>query len=501
MIRRSVTVRLVLTVMALESLLIACLAATVYVTSNDYFHTEFDGTLAARAEAIASLVEADAAGRPAMETPPLPISRRSPHSQHPDLYRVWTDEGRVLSESGELAAGTPTPWIQGVAQPNPGERQIFDSRWRGENYRGIWIRVPVPLSDSLSGEAPHAPTYCNIVLAISARKLHDQSEDMVDRLLIVSAVMLTLSAAFTALLVKWALRPIRRAARELESIDLANLDARPVGSQDAPREIGPFVRTLNEMLSRLAGAFRRQRNFIANASHELRTPMAVIKSTVQGALRRARSSEDYRATLDEVLEDLSRIEHLVDQLLLLARLDEGAVETTPVGSFSLWTLLSEVLVRYQGEAADAGVRLNWPQLPEVKMIGHADLADRLFDNLVSNAIRYNREGGEVTVRQWQADGQARVEVFNTGPRIPQADLTRVFDRFFRVEGSRSRDARHAATTGTGLGLSIAREIVQRHGGRIEALNVEGGVVFAVSLPLAPPERTADGRGQDRRDKG
>jgi len=297
--------------------------------------------------------------------------------------------------------------------------------------------------------------------------------------------------------VRWGLRPVRSAARQIAAITATNLGSTQLASADAPREIGPFVHALNDLLVRLADAFRQQRNFTAYASHELRTPMAVIKSTIQTCLLRQRQSADYRDALAEVLDDLIGMEHMVDQLLLLARLDAGD-EPPNREPVDLGELLADVVQYHQSLAAEADVTLAPPNTLASPVRGNRELLERMLANLVGNAIRHNRRGGQVTASSGleMQDGSpwAVVEIADTGPGIPADALNRIFDRFFRVDKSRSR-----CGGGTGLGLSIVREIVQRHGGTVTAENrPEGGALFRVRLPAlaSEPERSAVGRGPD-----
>ena len=467
MFRRSVTFRLVCAVVLLEIVLIGTVTATVYVQSAAFCTRQFDSTLEARAEAVAALVEDDN-GQLRMEEP---VHRpRHPASQpdrRPDVYWIWADDGREihgappLKDADELR-GTRRP-------PLTGQPSFFDVSRIGQSYRAVWMHWDA------SADRPA----CSVLLALSRHTLDNKISELIVSLLELSGAILVATAVLTVLLVRWGLRPFRQAAQDIQRVTAATAGLQPVGSPDAPGEIRPFLRVLNDLLARLGDAFRQQRSFTGYASHELRTPMAVIKSTIQACLMGDRSVSECREALTEVQDDLTRMEHMVDQLLVLARLD-GNVERPPVQPVELSGLLGELVQRYQSQAADAAVQLDSAHLAPATVAGQAELLDRLFGNLITNAIHHNRPGGRVVVTCENRGGRAIVEVADTGPGIPPDALERIFERFFRVDRSRSRPN---SAGGTGLGLAIVREITLHHGGTVTAENRPGGgALFRVSLP-------------------
>jgi signal transduction histidine kinase len=253
-------------------------------------------------------------------------------------------------------------------------------------------------------------------------------------------------------------------------------------------ELQRLSETLNGMLARLEQAFRRITQFTADASHELRTPVALMRTRAEVALRRRRSEGEYRETLRQILEDLQRTSSLIENLMLLARADSGtgALQRTPID-----------MVECLGEACREGRTLGetkqvsfLEELPEspVWVQGDSNSLRRLFLILLDNAVKYTPPQGRITVSLRLSNGCAVTEVRDTGIGIGADDLPHVFERFFRADQARSR-----ATGGAGLGLSIGQWIAQAHWGTIRVLSEPGeGSVFQVQIPLAGKEENAVG---------
>jgi signal transduction histidine kinase len=226
---------------------------------------------------------------------------------------------------------------------------------------------------------------------------------------------------------------------------------------------------------------RSQKRFITDASHELRTPLAVAKSTIQTARLRQRSDQEYRQTLDELLNDIDRLDRLACQLLDLARLEENETPTV-AEDVPLAPLLGDLVEQYHAQAAANGGKMVFESGGAAATVrgNPAELA-RLFGNLIDNAVKHGPRGGTVHVGL-AADGAngCRVTVHDEGGAIPPDQLARLFERFYRADASRSR-----ITGGSGLGLAISQEIALRHGGEIRiASSPDEGTAVTVLLPLA-----------------
>jgi heavy metal sensor kinase len=264
-----------------------------------------------------------------------------------------------------------------------------------------------------------------------------------------------------------ALAPVDRIAGTARAITARQLGRR----LDVPAtgdELQRLSETLNDMLARLEAAFAETTRFTADASHELRTPVSLIRTTAEVALRRPRSAEEYRQALEGILQESERTSGLVQDLLTLTRADAGADEWSPsrVDVCALLGGLREKLAAIC-EARGLTLRMDVPGQP-VFVDGDQMALGRLVVILVDNAAKYTPAPGEVRVRLRAVTGSAEIEVADTGIGIGADDLPRVFDRFYRADKARSRDS-----GGAGLGLSIAKWIAERHGGRI-TLDSEAG---------------------------
>jgi signal transduction histidine kinase len=290
-----------------------------------------------------------------------------------------------------------------------------------------------------------------------------------------SALRNSLAAGFPALavlvgFVTWilagrSLRPVERMRAQVEEISAQTLDRR-VPVPDTEDEIGRLAHTMNGMLDRLESSSTRQREFVSDASHELRSPIAAIRSQLEVALHDP-AHTDWLAVATGTLAENERLERLVDDLLTLARLDEGRVPA--VEDVDLEDVVREESARLR----DARLRQD---VIHVRVRANREQIGRALRNLLENATRFARD--RIDLNLSSEDGRALLSVTDDGPGIPEADRQRVFDRFTRLDEGRARS--HG---GVGLGLALVRGIVAAHGGSIEARAAEGGGArLVMSLP-------------------
>jgi heavy metal sensor kinase len=265
-------------------------------------------------------------------------------------------------------------------------------------------------------------------------------------------------------------------AREITAESLA--ERLPV--DNAEDEFGRLATVFNDTLSRLQDAFERLRRFTADASHELRTPLTAMRSVGEVALRNTLDASAYRDVIGSMLEEVDRLARLVESLLTLTRANSGKIQLAPE-TLDLGALAGNVIDQLRVLADEKQQDLTLRAPVTVHAIGDAALLHHVLMNLIHNAIEYTPNGGTISVELNATNsGQAVIEVRDTGPGIPAAHRDRIFDRFYRVDASRSREE-----GGVGLGLAIARWAIEAHGGHIELESDQGhGSLFRVLLPAA-----------------
>jgi signal transduction histidine kinase len=233
------------------------------------------------------------------------------------------------------------------------------------------------------------------------------------------------------------------------------------------------------MLDRIQQAFERERRFTADASHELRTPLAAIKGKIGVTLSRARTVEEYKATLAEIENEADRLIRLSNDLLLLARIDQGRVQWQPE-EIAINDLLLSVVEQLEPLADAQSVKIETQISPGLKVNGSIDHLIRALLNIIHNAIKYSPPYGAIHIASEQAVDQVHIRVTDQGPGIPPEMLPRLTERFFRADADRSRE-----TGGAGLGLAISHEIVRHHDGELTFSSQSmRGTTVSITLPAA-----------------
>jgi heavy metal sensor kinase len=312
---------------------------------------------------------------------------------------------------------------------------------------------------------------------------YDHIESTLHGLALVFAIILPLALVLAIgvgyLLMKRALKPVDQLARAAESITSRNLGERlPIpGTGD---EIERLSATLNGMIARLEASFRQMNQFTADASHDLRTPLTVLRGELEVALRRSEINPAGREIIGSVLEETEKLSKTVESLMVLSRLDSGEMKTELTG-FDLAKLCAETVEQMSLLAEDKGLKIECSSSENIEVTADPLRIRQILINLVDNAIKYTPDGGKIDVRASRSNGRAVIEVYDTGHGIPAEALPLIFNRFYRVDKARSRE-----TGGSGLGLAIAKSICELHGGHISVESrVGSGSRFRVEIPLEP----------------
>ena len=291
-------------------------------------------------------------------------------------------------------------------------------------------------------------------------------------LLPLTVILTGLSGIF---LVQLTLRPVDQMIATIHQITAENLKLRLEipGTND---EIESLAKTFNQMISRLDEAFTTQRQFMEDISHELKTPLSVLKGELEVTLKRIRSTQEYETALHSSLEEVNRIAGIVENLLTLARFD-AKTTTLHAAPLDLSLLIKDAVEAIQVLAIQKEIALQYNSAHSVEILADKNQLKRMVLNILDNAIKYTPPGGKISIDLSQQKNSADIDITDTGIGIPEKELSHIFDRFYRVDKSRS-------TIGFGLGLSIAQSIAMAHGGKIHARsNLPQGTIFTISLPI------------------
>lgn len=368
---------------------------------------------------------------------------------------------RVTGPQGEYIAGDPEiPPIEST----PFERvSYYDDVLRGRPIRAVALRVPAQPG---SGKGS--------VLIQVAERINTRTEFaglIILRMVLPQAILIMLAAFLVWYAVKRGLAPLSSLRREIES--RSHRDLSPLSESQAPQEVQPLIRAMNDLLQRLSKALQTQQRFIADAAHQLRTPVAGIKTQTELALRQTKSDEA-QATLRQLHTATEQATRLINQLLSLARSEPAAQITHTMERLDLSALARDATTDWVPRALARDIDLGFDSLTQdTAVTGNVFLLREMLNNLLDNAIRYTPGGGHVTVRVTSEGGCPALTVEDDGPGIAESDRERVFERFYRVLGS--------GAEGCGLGLAIVREIAIGHNAEIALGQGAGGVGTAVRI--------------------
>lgn len=308
--------------------------------------------------------------------------------------------------------------------------------------------------------------------ALSLREIEAVRSELATTLALISAAVTLLGAGVSASIARAALAPLRRVAAAVESIEDAS--ERHAVPYDGPRdEVGLLVEAIERLLGRIEATLAEQKRFVADASHELRTPLAIARGHLDLLRRACDDGPSAEESLDVVRDELLRMERIIADLLDLAALDAGA-SVRPFQELDVSVLLTEIAHRARSMGA-TDVRVS--AAPSLWISGDPDLLERALVNFVKNALAAAGSDAPLEVSAVADDGTVTIAVADRGPGVPEEDLGRIFDRFYR--GARTSSGR----SGSGLGLAIAAQVAALHRGTVAAANrPDGGAVFSMTLP-------------------
>jgi two-component system OmpR family sensor kinase len=456
---RSTRVRLTLVSAVQFSVVVTAAAVGFWAASSQFEYAAVDSSLRAQGNAVRATVEQSSSSG----TPILPS--RSATGLPIDSFVVGPD-GSLLAESAtaitfsSVSSLVPTSGFPAHAE--------LETVVLPEGTMRVLLRQ-IALPDGRSGGV------------LLVRPIDDVRFRLVQ-----SALLLVLIGA--GLIVACCLLAWRLAGRALAPVRKMSTAAREITEQDLHRrlpeelpandEIGQLARTFNTMLVRLEFAFNSLQRFTADAAHELRAPLSIMRTQLEVTMRRPRTEAEYVQSDATLLREVEGLTRVTDHLLLLARADAGAL-LPKLEALDLPDLVEEVVDRWQAAAAAKDVALRCSVAEGGSVMGDPDLLKRLLDNLLDNALRHAPHGGEVRVAAICADSYWTVAVSDSGPGVPIDSQPHLFERFSRGDPARSR-----STGGAGLGLSICAAIARAHNGSIElAPGPLPGATFILHLPM------------------
>jgi two-component system OmpR family sensor kinase len=492
----SVRARLTLWYTGALALILIAFAVAGYFFLSYTLNRRTDDALGEMANAFAATLANDEADThqgeaDAKSTPDDAVKEAVSQNQFRDYQLVvYTDARREVAASAVQKKGTAPVWtrppaalqisgvLDGVAR-TPGTTLYFATVSDGDSqYRVVGRR----------GQA-RGTAYTLVVL----RSLHDQS-DLLEgasyALFIAVPVALLLASIGGYFLARKSLAPVVRMSATAARIGAANLHERlPVANERD--ELGGLARVINDLLARLDKSFEQQRRFMADASHELRTPIAIMRSEAEVALSAPETSnQELRESIAIFKDETKRLTRIVEDLFMLARADAGQYQLTPK-EFYLDELAGEVARAVRTLGAEKGLTLQIEAGEEMPFRGDENLLRRLFLNLVDNAIKYTPSRGVVTVACKREAKRYLITVSDTGRGVPAEAQPHIFERFYRADSARSRaeDESAGLTSGAGLGLAIACWIAEAHDGTLDLLHSsEAGSVFQLILPAPESQR-------------
>lgn len=475
--RFSLTSRLIAVVVGAQLLLAIGLVLVGITFARRQLLAAFDMSLQGKARAIAALVYYPPDGKPGLrfdadEAPP------SFDAVHPDIFQV-----RSAAPSFEAHSSNFQPaFLRG----EPARQDYWNFTWKGVPYRALVLRQ-VAIRDEDAG-ATDRDVAVSVFYAAPTLDIARRADEV--GMMVGGASLLLL--LLTGLLAAWAVRrglwPLRDLAGEAAAISVKNWAFRPPRAAVETPELAPLAHAIETVLGKLELAFLQQRAFLADAAHELKTSVAILKSTFQSLLQKPRSPHEYRAGLLDLLSDVDRLEELLNRMLRLARAEQQAADGGPrtLERADLASTCEMAVARIKSLAAARAVAVQLDVQDSGEVQADAEDLELVWVNLLENAIQHSPPGSRVRLQLLREADRACVSVQDWGTGIAPQDLPYIFERFRRGDRSRSR-----ATGGFGLGLAIAKAIVEAYGGAIHAQSTlhEGTRVW-VRLPLpepAPPQ--------------
>jgi len=451
---RTLRSRLLLGTAAGTALILGGSGVLLYALVHQALWREFDESLAAKACSLAAMIEYER-NRLDLEFDEANLPEFEP-SDHAEFYQVWYGT-RVFARSPSLKGrnlalirGTPAqPGYQSVVLPD------------GRPGRLVGISLIPRREDNEERNADHVPVVATLVVGRETKGLENTLAQLRAVMVVVGLATVLVTVGVLAWSVRRGLRPVDRLASQIADVGESDLTAR-IAPCDVPSELLPIVERLNDLLGRLESAFRRESRFTADVAHELRTPLAGMRATLEVTLAKQRDPEAYQQAMNDCLAITQQMHQMVENLLSLARTDahqqEIARETIDLSALvkACWKPLAP-------RAAQRQLHVDWRLQEPCTLESDRGKLQLILQNILGNAVTYTNENGWIRIELTSHDEQVTLTITNTGNTVPREDIGRVFDRFWRGDVSRQSVGHHC-----GLGLPLCKTLVELLGGSISA---------------------------------
>lgn len=466
---KTIKFKMTLWYVAILGIILSCFSLFLYLTLADSLYKGLDNKIRTMAEIVASSTRSPFGAGTSMADLDQIMTERFGIRPLGRFIQILDESGRIGEKSTNLRDVQIPISVQTMKAASKGVI-TFETVQVMEKYPLRVVTMPIMENERMVGI---------VQVGSSLEGVEEAMDQLLLILLIAVPAALLIASAGGLFLANQALRPVDAITRIARRIGSGDLSQR-IRIKRVNDELGRLASTFNEMIAKLEKSFHQVKRFTADASHELKTPLTILRGEVEVGLKKKRGLKEYQRILASNLEEINRMSRIVEDLLTLSRADMGEL-IMEREEIELSALAREVWEDLQLLAKKKRIQLKFMDNGFTRVEGDSLFLRQLILNITENGLKYTRAGGEVAVRVKgdRDQGVVRLLVADTGVGIPQKDLKRIFDRFYRVDGARSRE-----TGGTGLGLSICQWIAQAHEGRIAVESKVGkGSTFTVTLPM------------------
>ncbi len=450
-------------------LLLTIFSLLIYVVIRSALVEQFDTTLASIAQVLAGSVEIDDDEiELEFEVQQMPEFR---NAEHPTHFQLWRTDGTVVVKSPLLGTHDLSR-LEGILN-EPVFENSQDNEGKPQRVAGLKFVPRIADNDNEDDGQPTNEQALTLVVARDTGDLLGQLSFLRGLLLFTSAAVITLSFLIAVIVVRQGLRPLNSIAAEIGAISADNLTTR-IGAKLVPTEAVPIKNRLNELLSRLEASFNRERQFNADIAHELRTPLAGIRSTIEVSLRRDRDNDEYKRILLDCQAIVESMQTIVNNLLTLTRLDSQQIGFK-TEQILLAGLVNSCWRSFCNKAHERKIVFKNRIPVEMSCQSDPEHLSMIFLNLMDNAVEYTNEGGQIWTTARENDNSHEIAISNTGCQLTAEQLSQVFDCFWRGDSSRSDTGTHC-----GLGLALVQRLAKVLGGNAIAKHKPEGI-FTIKL--------------------